>query len=98
MLKRDSKFTWSNECETAFKNCKELLVSNDVLEPYDPKKPLILTTDASPYGVGAVLSHIVDQVEKPVYFASSTLTSAQMNYGQIHKEALAVVFGVKKNS
>lgn len=70
LVKRDNKLTWSNECETAFKKCKELLVSNDVLEPYDPKKPLILTTDASPYGVGVMLSHIADQVEKPVYFAS----------------------------
>lgn len=96
LLRKERKFVWSSACQIAFDNSKKLLVTNDVLEPYDPSKPLILTTDASPYGVGAVLSHQVGQIEKPVCFASSTLTPAQLNYGQIHKEALAVMFGVSK--
>ncbi|XP_062715028.1 uncharacterized protein K02A2.6-like [Aedes albopictus] len=96
LLRKDHEFVWSSACQEAFVNCKKLLVANDVLEPYDPSKPLILTTDASPYGIGAVLSHQVGQIEKPVCFASSTLTPAQVNYGQIHKEALAVMFGVSK--
>lgn len=67
-----------------------------MLEPFDPLKPIILAVDASSYGVGAVLSHMVNNVEKPVCFASSTLTPAQANYAQVHKEALAVVFGITK--
>lgn len=44
---------------------------NHVLIHYDPKKELILTCDASQYGVGAVLSHIMPNGnEKPVAYAS----------------------------
>ena len=53
-------------------------------------------TDASPYGVGAVLSHVTDRVERPVCYASRSLTVAEKNYGHIEKEGLALVFAVKK--
>lgn len=54
--------------------------TKNLLEAFDPDKPIILATDASPYGVGAVLSHVVDGVEKPVMFISSSLSPAEKNY------------------
>ena len=64
---------------------------------YGPKKSLILSVDASPCGIGGVLSHCMeDGSERPVEFASRTLSSAEKNYAQIEKEGLAISFGVKR--
>ncbi|XP_031336012.1 uncharacterized protein K02A2.6-like isoform X3 [Photinus pyralis] len=63
---------------------------------YDVKKPIVIAVDASQYGVGAVMSHLSDGVEHPIMFASSTLSNREKNYAQIQKEALAIMFAVRK--
>lgn len=51
---------------------------------------------ASPNGVGAILSHIMENNdEKVIAYASRTLMKSERNYSQLEKEALALVFGVK---
>eukprot|EP00102_Acyrthosiphon_pisum_P016233 XP_008187120.1 PREDICTED: uncharacterized protein K02A2.6-like [Acyrthosiphon pisum] len=58
---------------------------------------ILIGTDASPYAVGAVISHIFpDGTERPIQFISQTLTATQQKYAQIDKEAYAIVFAVKK--
>lgn len=96
LLKKNVQFSWSKECVDAFSKCKGLITSNSVLAMYNPSKEIVLSCDASPYGVGCVLSQVFDTVEKPVMFASSTLSAAEKNYSQTHREALAIIFGVKK--
>ncbi len=97
LLKQDTPWNWSAECQAAFDECKRQLQSTKVLVYYDLSKPIRLECDASPVGVGAVLSHVMeDGSQKPVAFASKTLTSSERNYAQIEREALAIVFGIKK--
>lgn len=96
LLKKGVKFDWTPEKQLVFEKSKKLLIDNNILELYDPNKEIIVSADGSPYGVGAVLSHIVNGVEKPVLFASSSLSPAEKNYSQLHREALAVVFAIKK--
>ncbi|UYV70634.1 K02A2.6-like, partial [Cordylochernes scorpioides] len=75
---------------------KELPLREKVLVPYDATLPLSLATDASQIGVGAVLSHVIEGQEKPIMFASRTLSGAERNYSQIEREALAIIYGVTK--
>ena len=97
LLCKDQSWEWTKACKEAFQRAKELLSSQGVLAHYNPKLPLYLAADASSYGIGAVISHkYEDGSEKPIAFASRTLTSTERNYAQLEKEALAIIFGVKK--
>lgn len=97
LLKSDSQWNWSKKCEEAFDKIKKCLCSAPVLAHYNPKLPLIVATDASPYGVAAVLSHrYSDKSERPIAYASRTLSASEKNYSQIDREALAIVFGIRR--
>jgi hypothetical protein len=96
LLRNDVPWKWTKECQKSFESVKSSLTSDRVLTHYDPSQPLILACDASPDGVGVVLSHLLGQEEHPIAFASRTLTKAEKGYSQIEKEGLGIVYGVKK--
>ncbi|XP_046868681.1 uncharacterized protein K02A2.6-like [Drosophila willistoni] len=97
LLDKNATWRWYKQCEKAFSTLKELIGSDDVLVHYDGSLPLVLACDASPYGLGAVLSHkMPNGAEKPIAFYSRTLSKAERNYAQIDREAIALVAGVKK--
>lgn len=96
LTKKGRPFIWDDECNEVFNKSKDFLLGDRVLTLYDPKKPVVISCDASPYGLGAVLSHEIGSVEKPIMFVSSTLSQSERNYAQLHREALAVVWSVKK--
>ncbi|CAI6346892.1 unnamed protein product [Macrosiphum euphorbiae] len=96
LLKNNVKFHWGVEQKLAFKKIKESIVSENILVHYNSSWELIVASDASPIGIGAVLSHrLPDGSEKPIAFASRTLTDCEKKYAQIDKEALAIVFAVR---
>ncbi|XDV15015.1 hypothetical protein PO909_015169 [Leuciscus waleckii] len=97
LLNKSKKWEWSKQCEESFNEVKTALAQSEALTHFNPALPVQLACDASPYGVGAVVSHIMPSgEEKPIAFASRTLSKAECNYAQIEREALAIVFGVKK--
>ena len=57
LLQKNTKWSWGRSQSMAVESVKELLTSDRVLVHYDPSRELVLACDASPYGVGAVLSH-----------------------------------------
>ena len=58
LLKKDTKWEWSTDCDEAVKIVTEELLSSRVLIHFDPSLPIQLATDAYQYGLGAVLSHV----------------------------------------
>ena len=97
LLHKDHKWKWSKQCDESFRVAKEKLISPNLLVHFDPSLPVKVAGDASAYGVGAVISHVMpDNTERPIAFASHTLTSSERNYSQVEKEALALVFAVRK--
>ncbi|GFT01948.1 retrovirus-related Pol polyprotein from transposon opus [Trichonephila clavipes] len=92
-LKRNlKKFCWSIEAQKAFNVVKAAITKAPVLKLLDFKKPFELFTDASSMDVDAVLN----QEQRPVVFASRTLSSVERNYTVTERECLAVVWTLNK--
>lgn len=97
LLKKGIKWVWTAEHDKAFQTIKKCLASDQVLAHFNADANVILTVDASPCGLGAILSQIeADGSERPVSFASRTLNAAEKRYSQIQKEATAIIFGVRR--
>ena len=87
---------WSQECDTAFTQLKELLTRAPVLVYPSFGRDFLLETDASGVGLGAILSQKQEDGSiRPIAFASRTLFAHEKNYGISELEALAVVWAVK---
>lgn len=96
LTKKGSSFNWSTECEKAFEESKRIVSSDSCMALYDPRKDTYLLCDASPIGVAAVLMQVNNGQERPVYYASAKLDAAQRKYSQLHREALAIMFGLER--
>ena len=97
LLRKDVNWKWAETEEKAFNASKDLLTSDSVLVHFNPDLDLVLMYDTSSYGIGAVLAHrMPDGSERPIGYTSRSLSSAQHNYSQLEREALALVFGIKQ--
>ena len=96
LLQKGIQWEWTHRCQKALEACKEGLASDSLLVHYDLNRELRLACDASSYGLRAVLSDIMDDSqERPIDYASRTLSLIARNYSQIAREALHFVYGLK---
>jgi hypothetical protein len=93
-VRKNELWVWTARCESAFLKLKTELCSDRIFIPFDPSLPLVLTTDTSPTGLAAVLSHTIGRVEKLIAYASRSLSDSEKNYSQLDREASAIIFGV----
>ena len=91
----DTPFRWTEECETAFQTLKRALTSPPILAYPDDSGDFILDTDASGFGIGAVLSQIQSGSERVIGYYSRVLTKPEQQYCVTRRELLAVVCAVK---
>ncbi|CAI5452725.1 unnamed protein product [Caenorhabditis angaria] len=97
LIQKDVEWNWGDVEHQAFEELKNTLASDLNLTHYNPDLPIIVAADACDYGIGAVISHrMPDGSEKPIHHATKSLSSAEKNYSQIEKEALGLIFAVKK--
>ena len=87
---------WTTTHQSSFDKLKTMLTSDCVMAHYDPAAPTQLRVDASPVGLGAILTQTQHGVVRPVAYASRTLTPVKRRYSQTEREALAVVWGCEK--
>lgn len=68
-----------------------------VLEPFRQDQEILITTNASPHSVGAVVFNRVEGKLQTIACTSATLSAAERVYPQYEREALAVVLSLKKS-
>ncbi|GLC55390.1 hypothetical protein PLESTB_000982200 [Pleodorina starrii] len=97
LLKKDQSWVWGPEQESAFNAIKAVFAQEGlVLRPIDYSKPLILHTDFSNRGIGAVLGQLdPDGNEYMCVCISRSLNKHERNYSSYKGEMLAAVWGCK---
>ena len=96
LTRQDHSFKWGAEQEKALQTLKDDLAEATELAYFDPQAPTKIIADASPVGLGAVLIQTQEGVEKPIYYASRSLTDVEQRYSQTEKEALALVWACER--
>jgi len=91
-LERNSRFVWTEECETAFLKLKEYLATPPVLCKPRAGEPLLLYFAVTEWAINSMLVQEQDQVQRPIYFVSKALQGPETRYQALEKAALVVVF------
>ena len=73
---------------------RDKICSEPLLQYPDFTKSFLVTTDASNYALGAVLSQGPVGEDLHIAFASRSLNKAEINYSTIEKELVAIIFAV----
>jgi len=96
LLKKESAWVWGPAQQEAFQQLKADMASEQVLALYDPEKDTMVSSDASSFGLGAVLMQKQPSGEmRPVAYASRSMTETERRYAQIEKEALAITWALE---
>ena len=97
LTRQNVEWQWSDKQDTALEALKTSLSKDPVVAYYDPDKPIWITTDASPVGVGAVLTQGNDTGKQQVVaYASRALTDTESRYSQTEREALGIVWACER--
>lgn len=96
LTNKEQPFDWTPECETSFGELKSRLIMAPILVHYDPTQPVVVCCDASAIGIGAVLSHRIDDDERPIAYTSRLLSRSERNLSATDRELLGLVNALKK--
>ena len=89
LTKQNVKFEWNSDRQKAFDLLKRELTSDKVMSYFDPTKETTMIVDASPVGLGALLT----QEGRVISYGSRALNDVETRYSQTEREALAVIWG-----
>lgn len=89
--RRDKPIVHNKDSRAAFQALKDAVTSEPVLTMYDPKKPLIVETDASQFAIGGVLSQRDKEGRlRPIAFFSKKLNDTERRYSTYDQELMAI--------
>jgi len=96
LLKKSTRFTWTNDCEQIFQKLKTTLTSPPILHKPDTRQPLLVYITITDHTVSAALVQEIEGTQHPVYFASRTLQDPETRYQMVEKLALSLVHAARR--
>ena len=97
LTRKNQAWEWTQKHQSAFEQLRNSLSDPKILAYFHPSRLLKLTVDASPFGLGAILSQQQsDESYRPLAYASRVLTSVERNYSQTEREALSIYWAVQR--
>lgn len=97
LLKKNAPWSWTQAQQLAFLDVKHALLEPPTLAHYDESAPIVLHTDASQDGLGAVLLQEDESGDhKVLAYASRQLSDVERRRHSSELECLAVVWAVEK--
>ena len=96
LLRKETKFSWTDECQQAFDALKQSLLTSPILAYPDLSKKFILTCDASSSAIGFVLGQLDNSgKEVAIAFGGRSLSPCERNWSTSEQEMLAVIEGIR---
>ncbi|XP_064475837.1 uncharacterized protein K02A2.6-like [Ornithodoros turicata] len=95
LLRGADAFHWNPRAQASFEKVKRHISTCSALSMFEPALPVTVTTDASAYGLGAVLRQRDGSIFRTVSFASRALTPQGRKYSAGEREALACIWAVE---
>ncbi|XP_026428538.1 uncharacterized protein LOC113324435 [Papaver somniferum] len=92
ILKKRTKFDWTEECDKALQSIKSYLMNLSIMQKEMPGEELLLYLASTQYALSAVLIRMNQGIAKPIYYIRKTYNSAEINYSKIEKLILALVY------
>ena len=101
LTRKDSKFIWTDECQTSFEYLRTCLTESPILKYPDPHKRYVMFTDASDQATAAVLTQEYtdddgQMKEMPVAYLSAQFNDTQFKWSTVVKEGYAIYYAIKK--
>lgn len=97
LKRKNVKFVWSPECQSAFETLKNCITNPPVLQLADFNKPFVLMTDASNNAAGGCLMQENDKGDLlPIAYYSKKFTESERKFTTYEKEALSVILCMEK--
>ena len=96
LLKKSTRFTWTDDCEQIFQKLKTTLTSPPILHKPDTSQPLLVYITTTDFTVSAALVQEIEGTQHLVYFISRTLQDSETRYQMVEKLALSLVHAARR--
>jgi len=96
LLKKSTRFTWTDNCEQIFQKLKSTLTSPPILHKPDTRQPFLVYITATDHTVSAALVQEIEDTQHPVYFVSRMLQDPETRYQMVEKLALSLVHAARR--